>query len=60
MAKQVNIQNDVAFLPQGRCISDDIINAIESEGKKIVYIPENIVSKFDDMKDNLGNYMSTL
>lgn len=58
MAKQVNMQNDVVFIPQGRCIGDDIINTIESEGKEIVYIPENIVSKFDDMKDNVGNYMS--
>lgn len=60
MAKQVNKQGDVVFLPQGNYVSEDIRNTIESEGKKIIYIPENIASKFEGMKDDNGNYMGTL
>lgn len=60
MAKQVNAQGNVVFLAQGSCISADIIDTIQLEGKKIIYIPENIVSKFDRIKDSKGNSMSTL
>ena len=60
MAKQVNKNGNVVFLSQGSCISEDIKNTIESEGKRIIYIPENISSKFEDMKDDDGNNMETL
>lgn len=60
MAKQVNRQGDVVFPPQGNHVSEDIRNTIESEGKKIIYIPENIASKFEGMKDDYGNEMGTL
>ncbi len=60
MAKQVNKQGNVVFLPQGNYVSEDIRNTIESEGKKIIYIPENIASKFEGMKDDHGNDMGTL
>lgn len=60
MAKQVNKQEDVVFLPQGSHVSEDIRNIINLEGKKIIYIPENISSKFEGMKDDNGNEMSTL
>lgn len=60
MAKQVNKQGNVVFLPQGNYVSEDVRNTIESEGKKIIYIPENIASKFEGMKDDHGNEMGTL
>lgn len=60
MAKQVNSQDDVVFLPQGNYVSEDIRNTIESEGKKIIYIPENIALKFQGMRDDNGNEMGTL
>ena len=60
MAKQVNSQDDVVFLPQGNYVSEDIRNTIESEGKKIIYIPESIASKFEGMRDDNGNEMGTL
>lgn len=60
MAKQVNKQGNIVFLSQGNYISEDIRNTIESQGKKIIYVPENIASKFEGMKDDYGNEMGTL
>lgn len=60
MAKQVNKQGNIVFLPQGNYVSEDMRNIIKSEGKKIIYVPENIAVKFEDMKDDNGDQMGTL